>query len=92
MGLLQPEGEYTYQLELEIGMAPTPIDSEVESFALYSVEQTVKLVKRGLFKPNSAVVIVKFLVDRGIVNAENEPNYLEILSHLHRPLEFPVVI
>lgn len=47
MGLLLPEGEYTYQLELEMGMVPTPSDSEVESFALYSVEQTGKLLKGG---------------------------------------------
>lgn len=92
IGLLQPEVEYTYQLELEAGMIPTPSDSEVESFVLYGVEETLELLKGGLFKPNSAVVIVKFLVEHGVVNAGNEPDYLEILSHLHRPLEFPVVI
>lgn len=92
IGLLQPEVEYTYALELEAGMVPTPSDSEVESFTLFSVEETVGFLKRGLFKPNSAVVIVKFLVERGIVSPENEPDYSEILSHLHRALEFPVVI
>lgn len=62
MGLLQSEVEYTYKLELEIGMVPTPSASEVESFALDSVGQTMELLKKGLCKPNSAGVIVKFLV------------------------------
>jgi hypothetical protein len=92
IGLLQPEVEYTYELELEGGMVPTPSDSEVESFSLYSVEETVGFLKGGLFKPNSAVVIVNFLIEHGIVNGENEEDYEEILAHLHRPLEFPVVI
>ena len=55
MGLFQPEVEYTYQLELEAGMIPMPSDSEVGSFVMYSV-----LLKEGLFKPNSAVVKVRF--------------------------------
>lgn len=92
IGLLQPEVEYTYALELEAGMVPTPSDSEVESFTLYTVEETVEFLKQGLFKPNSAVVIVKFLIEHGIVNCVNDPDYEEILSHLARPLEFPVVI
>lgn len=92
IGLLQPEVEYTYQLELEVGMVPTPSDSEVESFTLYTVAETLGFLKQGLFKPNSAVVIVKFFIEHGIVSPENELDYSEILSHLSRPLEFPVVI
>jgi isopentenyldiphosphate isomerase len=92
IGLLQPEVEYTYRLELEAGMVPTPSDTEVESFTLYSVEETLESLKRGLFKPNSAVVIVKCFIEHGLICPENEPDYSEILSHLSRPLEFPVVI
>ncbi|KAJ5593100.1 NUDIX hydrolase domain-like protein [Penicillium hordei] len=91
-GLFQPEIEYTYELELDPDTVPKPRDSEVECFGLYSVEEVLYSLKRGQFKPNSAIVIVEFLIQHGILNAENEPDYSEILSHLHRKLEFPVLI
>lgn len=48
MGLFQPEVEYTYQLELEAGMIPTPSDSEVESFVMYRVDGGA--LERGAFQ------------------------------------------
>jgi hypothetical protein len=44
----------------------------------------------GQFKPNCAMVMIDFLIRHGILTVENEGNYLEILSRLHRRLEFPV--
>ncbi|OGM50587.1 thiamin pyrophosphokinase-related protein [Aspergillus bombycis] len=92
IGLFQPEVEYTYELELDPSMAPEPRDSEVESFSLYTIEEVLRALKEGQFKPNSAIVIVEFLISHGILRAENEPGYDEILSHLHRELELPLVI
>ncbi|KAJ5158782.1 uncharacterized protein N7500_008433 [Penicillium coprophilum] len=91
-GLFQPEVEYTYELELEPGMIPKPKDSEVECFSLYNIDEVLFALKEGQFKPNSAIVIVEFLIRHGILNAENEPGYSVILSHLHRKLEFPLLI
>ncbi|KUM64238.1 hypothetical protein ACN42_g2878 [Penicillium freii] len=91
-GLFQPEIEYTYELELDPSTIPKPRDSEVECFSLYTVDEVLYALKRGQFKPNSAIVIVEFLIQHGILNAENEPDYSEILSHLHRKLEFPLRI
>lgn len=91
-GLFQPEIEYTYELELDPSTIPKPRDSEVECFSLYTVDEVLYALKRGQFKPNSAIVIVEFLIQHGILNVENEPDYTEILSHLHRKLEFPLLI
>ncbi|KAJ5185533.1 hypothetical protein N7491_006601 [Penicillium cf. griseofulvum] len=91
-GLFQPEVEYTYELQLDVNMIPKPRDSEVESFSLYTIEEVLYALKGGQFKPNSAIVIVEFLIQHGILNAENEPGYSEILSHLHRKIELPVLI
>lgn len=91
-GLFQPEAEYTYEMELEPSWTPTPRDTEVESFKLFTIEEVLHALKSGRFKPNSAVVIVEFLIQYGILNRENEPDYEEILAHLHRTLEFPVLI
>lgn len=35
------------------------------------------------------LVLLSFFVRRGILTPENEPDYIEIVSRLHRRLEFP---
>ncbi|KAJ5679147.1 hypothetical protein N7462_007391 [Penicillium macrosclerotiorum] len=90
--LLQPEIEYTYELELETDMAPKPGDSEVEAFSLYTIDEVVSALMRGLFKPNSAVVVVNFLIRHTVITSENEVHYENILSHLHRELDLPTMI
>ncbi|KAG2420959.1 hypothetical protein HFD88_000573 [Aspergillus terreus] len=89
-GLLQPEVEYTYEMELGEGEEPRPGDGEVAEFRLWGVEEVVAALRRGEFKPNSAVVVVDFLVRHGVVTPENERDYVEIVARLHRRLEFPV--
>ena len=91
-GLLQPEVEYTYELELGPDMIPHPRDSEVECFSLYTVGEVLEALNQRLFKPNSAIVVVEFLIQHGILTEENESEYFEILSHLYRKLEFPILI
>ncbi|KAE8378269.1 NUDIX hydrolase domain-like protein [Aspergillus bertholletiae] len=91
-GLFQPEAEYTYALELDPDMAPKPGDSEVECFELYTVEQVLQALKRRLFKPNSAIAVVEFLIHLRILTEDNEPSYREILAHLYSKFEFPTLI
>jgi isopentenyldiphosphate isomerase len=90
--LFQPEIEYTYELELDSATIPEPNDSEVDYFSLYTIDEVLSALKQGRFKPNSGIVVVEFLIQHGILTSENLPNYLEILSHLHRELPFPVLI
>lgn len=87
--LLQPEVEYIYDIELDASIIPKPGDTEVEEFHLYTVEQTKKALANGEFKPNCAVVFIDFFIRHGLLTPENEPDYLEIVSRLHRRLEFP---
>lgn len=91
-GLFQPEVEYTYALELDPSVTPAPGDSEVDCFTLYTIEEVLQALKQRRFKQNSAIVVVEFLIDLGIVTRENEPSYSQILSHLHRKLKFPTLI
>ncbi|KAF9887055.1 hypothetical protein FE257_010549 [Aspergillus nanangensis] len=91
-GLLQPEVEYTYEMELGGAVRPSPSDEEVEEFRLWEVEEVLDALRRGEFKPNSAVVVVDFLIRHGLLTAENERDYVHILPRLHRRLEFPLCI
>ncbi len=91
VGLLQPECQYCYDMEVGPDIVPKPCDGEVEEFYLWTVEKVQKALAEGQFKPNCAVVVLDFLVRHGVVTAENDKDYVEIVSRLHRKLPFPTV-
>lgn len=88
-GLLQPECQYVYDLEVGDDVLPRPGDSEVEDFYLWTVEEVQRALGKGEFKPNCALVLLDFFVRHGIITQVNEKDYIEIVSRLHRKLEFP---
>lgn len=89
VGLLQPECQYVYDMELPADVVPKPGDDEVEEFYLWSVGEVREAMGKGEFKPNCAVVMLDFLIRHGFVSAEEEKDYIEIVSRVHRVLEFP---
>ena len=90
-GLLQPECQYVYDIELPAEVKPRPNDDEVEEFYLWDAEEVREALRRGEFKPNCALVILDFFVRHGLMHAGNEKDYVEIVSRLHRRLEFPTL-
>lgn len=96
-GLLQPECQYVYDLDLtgenvEDGgeVVPKPADDEVEGFMLMDVEDVKAAMGKGEFKPNCALVLLDFFVRHGLLSREDEPDYVEIVSRLHRRFAFPM--
>ncbi|QLL32472.1 hypothetical protein HG536_0C06410 [Torulaspora globosa] len=85
------EVEYIYDLKLPADIIPAPNDGEVDSFNLMSLQQTVNALVNGEFKPNCALVMVDFLVRHGFITPDNEPNYLQLVSRMHRTLPFPTI-
>lgn len=88
-GLLQPEVEYCYDLEVGEDVVPAPNDDEVQEFRLWDVDTVREELGKGGFKPNCALVLIDFFIRHGVITPENEPDYIEICSRLHRRLEFP---
>jgi 8-oxo-dGTP pyrophosphatase MutT (NUDIX family) len=88
-GLIQPECEHVYDLELPADMIPKPNDSEVEQFYLWTVEEVQEALGKGEFKPNCALLMLDFFIRHRILTEENEKDYAEIKRRLHRELEFP---
>lgn len=88
-GLCQPECQYAYDLELPASVIPVPDDNEAEDYRLLDVEEIRTALAEGKFKPNCAMLLIDFLVRHGILTPENEPDYIEIVSRLHRKLDFP---
>jgi len=89
IGLLQPECEYIYDLELPEDVVPQPSDGEVDEFYLWTVEEVQEAMARGEFKPNCAMVLLDFFIRHGILTEKNEKHYEEIKTRLHRKMDFP---
>ncbi|KAK9329787.1 NUDIX hydrolase domain-like protein [Lipomyces starkeyi] len=90
-GFLQPEVQYCYDLEVtEDTPPPNPVDGEAEDFYLWDVDRVKEELAAGNYKPNTALVTIDFLVRHGVITPENESNYLEITSRMHRNLEHPL--
>lgn len=88
-GLIQPECQYVYDLDVDAEITPMPNDNEVEEFYLWTVDEVKAAMARGEFKPNCAMVLLDFFVRHGILTAENEPDYMDIVSRIHRRLLSP---
>lgn len=86
VNLISPEVLYVFDLELPADVTLRPNDDEVESFELMDVDTIMHAMKQSLFKTNSAVVMVDFFVRHGIITPESEPDYVEIVSRMHRRL------
>jgi 8-oxo-dGTP pyrophosphatase MutT (NUDIX family) len=89
VGLIQPECQYVYDLELPADIVPKPNDREVQEFYLWTVEEVQEHMAKGEFKPNCALLMLDFFIRHGILTPESEKDYDEIKSRIHRKLEFP---
>lgn len=54
-GLLQPEVEYCYDMEVDADVVPAPGDDEVQEFNLWDVARVQDEMALGGFKPNCAI-------------------------------------
>ena len=89
IGLICPTIIYSYDLELSADVICRQNDEEVKEFYLMTVNEVKEALFRGEFKTNSAVIMIDFFVRHGIITAENERQYEEILARMHRRLPLP---
>lgn len=89
LGLLTPEVQFTYEMRIGTDFIPKPGDNEAESITLFDVKELKKALGNGEFTPANGCIILDFFVRHGIINYENEEDYIEIASRLHRKHEFP---
>ena len=89
-GLVMPDVMYVYDMELPADIKPKPHDEEVKDFYCMSVKEVQAALLRKEFKPDSAAVLVDFLMRHSIITPDNEPDYVGISMHLHRRLPFRI--
>lgn len=88
VGLMNPGVLYVYDLEVRQDVLFEPIEGDIDAFTLMGVNEVQSALRRGEFKPSCAMVMLDFLIRHGYITAENEPDYQEIVSRLHRRLPF----
>ena len=88
-GLVYPEVQWNYDLELPDNIIPEPKDGEAQDFRLLNVDEVKKELAAGNFKHNCAVVVIDFFMRHGILTQENEPEIKEIERRIHRKIPFP---
>ena len=86
----QPVVLYVFDLQVPSDMPLKPHDDEVEAFHLMSVREVFDAMLEWRFKPNCCLVMIDFFVRHGVITEENEPDYLELLTRLRRPLPVPL--
>lgn len=84
-----PDVIYVFDLEVGQDVTPTPGDEEVKEFYLMGVDEIKEALANGEFKTNSAVVMIDFFIRHGFITADNEKDYVEIVTRMHRRLPFP---
>ena len=87
-GLMNPGVLYVYDLEVSQDLVFKPVDNDVYAFHLMDVQQVKDAMSRGEFKPASASVMMDFFIRHGLITAEDDEDYAEIVSRLHRKLPF----
>lgn len=90
-GLAQPDCTHIFDLDLTGSPvhALAPNDGSVAHFELLTVADIKRAMSQKEFKPNCALVMLDFLIRHGQIKAEDDPNFEEILSRMHRDLPFP---
>ena len=74
-GSLEISAKASFSLKVdraEVSLRTKPRDSKVGGFQWMSVKDVLVALKAGKFKPNSALVMIKFLIDRGVIEKEGE--------------------
>ena len=87
-GLMNPGVLYVYDLEVGPDIVFKPVDNDIQSFHLMGVGEVKDAMRNGEFKPSCATVMMDFFIRHGFITADNEEDYVEIISRLHRKLPF----
>ncbi|XP_027869460.1 thiamine pyrophosphokinase 2 [Xiphophorus couchianus] len=81
-----PESQFVFDLELPLDFVPCVGDGEVQDFYLLPIEEVKELLATDDFKPNSAMVILDFLIRHSLIEPDTKPYYQEFVTGLHQTL------
>lgn len=74
---------YLYELEISPNLSLEPA-GEVEEFIMMELHEVKEALIRGEFAADQAVVWLAYLIRQGFVTPENEPDFVETCTRMHR--------
>lgn len=78
---------FLYDLAMPPDVIPVAVDGEVEQFTLWAATDLRDQLRDGFaFKFNVALVLIDFMLRRGVLSPEEEPDYLALVEGLHRDI------
>lgn len=78
------ESQFVFDLELPWEFKPKVGDGEVQEFYLLPIDKVKELIATDDFKPNSAMVVLDFLIRHSFIEPDTEPCYQEFVTGLHQ--------
>ncbi|XP_072223741.1 thiamin pyrophosphokinase 2 isoform X2 [Leuresthes tenuis] len=81
-----PESQFVFDLELPLEFKPRVGDGEVQDFYLLPIQRVKELLATDDFKPNSAMVVLDFLIRHSFIEPDAEPCYQDFVAGLHHTL------
>jgi hypothetical protein len=83
---MKPSLYYTWDMQVDKKtFVPRPADGEVSAFELCPAKQLEYEVRHGdRLRPAMILVVTDFLIRHGVITPDNEPDYAQILSAMHR--------
>ena len=80
---LKPDTLFIYDLDLPADFTPRNTDGEIADFTLMDVTEVAELVRTSFdFKFNVALVLIDFFIRHGLLDPDNEPDYLALAAGL----------
>ncbi|KAM7411014.1 hypothetical protein PAMA_021138 [Pampus argenteus] len=80
------ESQFVFDLQLPLQFKPKVGDGEVQDFYLLPIDEVKELLATDDFKPNSAMVVLDFLIRHSFIDPDREPFYQEFVMGLHQTL------
>lgn len=78
------ESQFVFDLELPLDFRPAVGDGEVQEFYLLPITEVQQLLATDDFKPNSAMVVLDFLIRHSVIHPDTEPLYQDFVAGLHQ--------
>ncbi|KUJ12398.1 uncharacterized protein LY89DRAFT_738188 [Mollisia scopiformis] len=83
-GLIRAEVQFIYDMKVGPEIVPMPYDMEASSIDLFTIDEIKNALDDGEFTPANACLMLDFFIRHGLTTFENEENYTQIISRLHR--------
>ncbi|KAF7658418.1 hypothetical protein LDENG_00013240 [Lucifuga dentata] len=80
------ESQFVFDLKLPLHFKPSVGDGEVQEFYHLPMDEVKELLATDDFKPNSAMVVLDFLIRHSFIDPDTEPFYQEFVAGLHQTL------